>query len=333
MNTTTITTQVTNSGMPVPHFSNWLELTQGDTTLHAKPKTAKRVCQLESIDYLDSKTEMGYVFFVKQIDGSHSQLKWQWSFNETKNLPEIGSSLLIEHELPRLIHNQEMALIEIIDWQAIQPYYDHAYLQMLFNEVENEKYLINLLDIIAGITDERLQKLLMDIFNEPTIALPFVKLPASHNHHHSYSGGLLQHSVECAQWIDNIARTTLTPIEAELSITAALLHDLGKIETMSHSYGSQIVSHEIMTLALIEPLLSELQQHWKSGAHALREMLSSSPSNAKFPKLPGTLLIKMADQYSTSLSARDMAFTGQPDYYYWASLKTPTSVQFFNRIS
>lgn len=94
-----------------------------------------------------------------------------------------------------------------------------------------------------------------------------------------------------------------------------------------------MVEHEVLSLTLLEPLLGELEKTWSQGAHALRQMLSWPSTSGKFPKFPGMLLVKLADQYSTALSARNMAFADLPAHYYWASLKTPHNVQLFNRIN
>ncbi|MDC9727759.1 MAG: TraI domain-containing protein [Methyloprofundus sp.] len=205
-------------------------------------------------------------------------------------------------------------------------------IQQRKNEIGNHDDFFRLLKIIFRLKDTRIRTLMSEICQTPEIILPFITAPASHNHHHSYPGGLLRHSVECAEYIQPLAGQTLTTAEAELTIVSALLHDLGKVVTMTEPDTWHTVSHEVMTLSLLEPILKQLQAYWKQGAHTLRELLNPASDKGSFPKLPGAVLIKMADQYSTSLSARDMAFEGQPDYHYWASLKTPTATHHFNRV-
>lgn len=170
------------------------------------------------------------------------------------------------------------------------------------------------------------------MFAQRQFGLPFVQVAASQSHHHSEAGGLLLHSVECAEWVGTMANATLNAKETALSITAALLHDFGKVATMGNS-SHRMVNHEILALTLLEPALLDLQKQWPQGAFALRYMLSWLANPRKFPKLPGVLLVKAADQYSAALSARDKAFQPLPQHYYWASLKTPYSVQFFHRVN
>ncbi|NOT13094.1 MAG: HD domain-containing protein [Methylococcaceae bacterium] len=177
--------------------------------------------------------------------------------------------------------------------------------------------LDRILALIHRIEIPALQTWLIRVLRHREIAQPFFQLPASRQHHHSHPGGLLLHSVECAEWVERIAKVSLSRKEAALAVTTALLHDLGKIETLRNTDLGRMVEHEVLSLTLLEPLLGELEKSWSQGAHALRQMLSWSSTSGKFPKFPGMLLVKMADQYSTALSARDMAFADRPAHYYW----------------
>ncbi len=112
-------------------------------------------------------------------------------------------------------------------------------------------------------------------------------MPASHKHHHSYTGGLLAHSIECAEWVENTAYSALETGEAELTLVTALLHDLGKIETMINHNSRQIVPHETLSLLLVEPFILKMQKKWQQGADTLRAMLSFSMNSEKFPNFPG----------------------------------------------
>ena len=84
-----------------------------------------------------------------------------------------------------------------------------------------------IIDIINSFKDEKLKTFVLDIFknNEEIIKLA----PAAKQMHHNYIGGLLMHTLECAQ----IAQTLLPKFKKKLNrdevIAAAILHDIGKI--------------------------------------------------------------------------------------------------------
>ena len=294
----------------------------------------RRICRLESISPKQSEKQTDYLLTVRFANKKCGQA--QWSPTE-KNLllPELKSILYVETDPMYKVNGatvSDKSTRLLRYWQPIISDYSLAYLQTLFCKAPQPHALLRLLALINRLKDKRSKQLLTDLFGQIDIAKAFVTVPASYKHHHSMPGGLLIHSVECAEWLEKIAYDTLPKAEAELTIIAALLHDLGKIETMRHPDSGFLVTHEVLSLTLVEPFLCQMQSSWKQGANALRQMLSWPLNSLKFPKLPGLLLVKMADQYSTALSARNMAFAGQPDYFYWASLKTSKSTQFFNRI-
>ena len=84
-----------------------------------------------------------------------------------------------------------------------------------------------IIDIINSFKDEKLKTFVLDIFknNEEIIKLA----PAAKQMHHNYIGGLLMHTLECAQ----IAQTLLPKFKKKLNrdevIADAILHDIGKI--------------------------------------------------------------------------------------------------------
>ena len=296
-----------------------------------------QVCQLESVLTKHSAQQNGHIMTLQLPDRNRMRV-WLPASDQV-SLPATESMLYVETDsLQRSLKGNTKSSVTLHSlrllryWQPVESDYSLRYLQTLFGKTPQPQVFLRLLALINRLQNKRLKQLLTDLFGQIDIAKPFVTLPASYNHHHSIPGGLLLHSVECAEWLEQIAHKTLPKAEAELTIIAALLHDLGKIETMSHPNSGLLVSHEVLSLTLLEPFLCQMQSNWKQGANALRQMLSWPMDGLKFPKLPGLVLVKMADQYSTALSARNMAFAGQPNFFYWAKLKTSTSDQFFNRI-
>jgi len=281
---------------------------------------------------------------MELADGSLFSGKWQELPDELP--PNLGDIILVDIGENGFTVQSEKTLstnaasqrsdkpcLFITHWQRIRAPYSVDILEHIYRVTEPFEALDRLWGIIERISVPCLREWLGNVFSDLQLSLPFFQVPASHNHHHSSAGGLLLHSIECAEWVERIAIATLNPKEAALAIVAALLHDFGKVETMIYPEVSQMVAHEVLTLTLLEPALVELQLQWSQGAYALRQMLSWQTHPGKFPQLPGTLLVKMADQYSTALSAREMAFSGLPTHYFWAKLRTPYSIQSFNRIN
>ncbi|WP_445371985.1 HD domain-containing protein [Methylomonas sp. HW2-6] len=268
----------------------------------------------------------------------------QWSRVESEGLPQIGDLVRVEFRDPeseqtsiadgtiRLSDNRYAPCIPVDYWTPVPQLLPLNALSLWYQAAACPMALDRLLALINRIELPPLQDWLIRVLRQRRLGVPFIRLPASRQHHHSHPGGLLLHSVECAEWVERIAKISLDRQEAALAVTAALLHDFGKVETLRGTPLGRTASHEVLTLTLLEPLLGELEQAWPQGAHGLRQMLGGKNASAKFPKFPGMLLVRMADQYSSALSARTMAFAGLPAHYTWACLKTPRSVQWFNRL-
>ncbi|MEQ1620561.1 MAG: HD domain-containing protein [Methylococcales bacterium] len=307
-------------------------------------KPIRLIGQVESV--MTRHTSGGEDIFVLLGLANGNLLRGRWAAILGESLPNLGDVIRIEITPNDAVVKIRDSLLTgaasqstdkychpIIHWRGIPDTYPLTLLGSLYDLTEQPEALDRLWGIIDRIPVPDLRQLLNELFAHSRFSMPFVQVAASHNHHHSHPGGLLIHSVECAEWVERVATGTLNSKESALAVVAALLHDFGKIETMGTSGFSQLVAHEVLTLALLEPALTKLQTQWPQGAYALRQMLSWSTFTEKFPTLPGALLVKMADQYSTALSAREKAFKAQPEHYYWARLTTSHSIQLFNRIN
>lgn len=150
------------------------------------------------------------------------------------------------------------------------------------------------------------------------IGFRFKVLPASRFHHHNQDGGLFQHSIECAMLAGQLAFTWLPRAEAELTLVAALFHDIGKCAPYRNDEGFYLPrTHESQTLPLLSPYLDELEKLWRPGAYLLREMLSYEKHHGRYPAFPGTLLIRLADQFSTALNRRQALFKRRPTHHHY----------------
>ncbi len=84
----------------------------------------------------------------------------------------------------------------------------------------------DLLGFVRGVGDPDLRRLLDSFFGDPDFSLKFKRCPAAMRHHHNYLGGLLEHSVNVAKLC--ITMCKVYPLNKDLLITGALLHDIGK---------------------------------------------------------------------------------------------------------
>lgn len=95
------------------------------------------------------------------------------------------------------------------------------------DENEIEQYWTKLQSYISKIKDEKLRQFVAELFGKH--AQSFKIMPAAKLMHHNYIGGLLVHTVECAEFAElNMNKFTYQANEDEI-YAACLLHDFGKI--------------------------------------------------------------------------------------------------------
>jgi len=171
-----------------------------------------------------------------------------------------------------------------------------------------------------------LQRFLLGVLGNPVIQQPFFTLPASITHHHSQPGGLLTHSLECAEFVLDVPE--LDPIQRDLGIVAGLLHDVGKIPLWD-SNGKRtkagfLLHHEALTLEVLAPHLRLLDKAWPDGEVTLRYLLSPA-ALSDHPRRWMTVreVIQAADHISASRDGEHLASQGLPDWRNSALLDVP----------
>lgn len=97
---------------------------------------------------------------------------------------------------------------------------------------EREELVAELRALVRSVGDRSLRSVLNAVFGEPGFMERFSTCPAASGGHHAYVGGLLEHTVSVAALCRSIADSYPTA-DRGLLVTAALLHDLGKVEELS----------------------------------------------------------------------------------------------------
>ncbi|MCF8169338.1 MAG: HDIG domain-containing protein [Rhodoferax sp.] len=112
--------------------------------------------------------------------------------------------------------------------------------------------------LVRGL-DPQYQALVHQIFRDDAILESFLSLPASLGHHHSIKGGLLTHTVEVALDCE-MACQQYQNANIGLTITAALLHDIGKCkeyaksgsDRYSRTQAGELEMHKILGATMVQ---------------------------------------------------------------------------------
>ena len=162
-----------------------------------------------------------------------------------------------------------------------------------------------LLVMFSRLKNPFLQQFVRDVLLQPDVGINFLLCPASLNYHHNYKGGLIKHSLEAA-W--NIAGVhELSTLERDIAVTAALLHDIGKVRTMrpniSRTQTGRLVDHSQLTLEICAWPLKILAEVAPGIADQLRHAWTCYSPKARYgfkPKTRVALLLQRVDNTSAS---------------------------------
>ncbi len=80
---------------------------------------------------------------------------------------------------------------------------------------------------VDSIENEYYSQLLSIIFDDKDTFTKFSRCPAAKTWHHNYIGGLLEHTVSVVELCSHASE--MYPVDRDLLLTGAILHDLGKI--------------------------------------------------------------------------------------------------------
>jgi len=182
-----------------------------------------------------------------------------------------------------------------------------------FSLAPAQKLLIKLIQVESSINHPALRTFVASIFSDMAIAVPFLSAPGSLKHHHSELGGLMRHSIECAQITSSMPM--LDDYHRDLACIGGLLHDIGKITSfdgMRRTDMGYLIDHQAATLEVCAAQLRELDKNCPDAALALRHILTcrSIKRWGYEPRMAIAHLVQLADRFSAELDMERQSFTG-----------------------
>ena len=88
-------------------------------------------------------------------------------------------------------------------------------------------------DLAKQVKNQHLQRLLKSFLSDRSFVEQMKQAPAAKSMHHAYLGGLLEHTVSVTRLLDRIC-DHYPRLDRDLLLTAAILHDIGKLEEFSY---------------------------------------------------------------------------------------------------
>jgi 3'-5' exoribonuclease len=157
--------------------------------------------------------------------------------------------------------------------------YDPSLFLPASNRPVDEMY-DELLKLITGVNDENLRGLLQAIFEEEGFRKSLVRAPAAKGWHHSYIGGLVEHTHDMVQLALKAAEI-YPDVNRDLLIAGVLLHDVGKIEELSvtnhidYSDSGRLLGHITLGVEFLDEYLRGIEGFPRELAVKLKHMIVS----------------------------------------------------------
>jgi len=138
-----------------------------------------------------------------------------------------------------------------------------------------------------------LKALTKKILNDPKIAESYQRAPAAKVMHHAYLGGLVEHVVSLCGLAKQVA-AHYPELDGDLLLTAALLHDVGKLEelcyerSVGYTTEGQLLGHIVMELETVSKAMESIEGFPAKLKTVVEHILISHHGQYEFgsPKLP-----------------------------------------------
>ena len=182
-----------------------------------------------------------------------------------------------------------------------------------------EEMVQELRDLIRTVETAPYRRLLRAFFADGRFRSAFEQCPAAQSMHHAYLGGLLEHSLSVAAHCVRAAEAHRTA-NRDLLVTAAVLHDIGRIEELSyhtgisHTQAGRLIGHVVLGAQMvharglsagIEPAGLEMLEHIILSHHSERD-----GESAKRPSTIEALILQHVDNLDASVAGFEQALSG-----------------------
>jgi len=184
-----------------------------------------------------------------------------------------------------------------------------------------EKLYAQLQEHAAGVGNAWLKRLLTSVLEDPEIVPQLKRAPAAMRMHHAYLGGLLEHIVSLCGLCRAVA-ARYPESDADLLITGAVLHDLGKISELAYARSfnytteGQLLGHIVLALEILAKKMDAIEGFPAELRRLVQHLLISHHGQYEFgsPKLPmfrEAVLLHYLDDVDSKMGAMRAALASE----------------------
>jgi 3'-5' exoribonuclease len=156
-----------------------------------------------------------------------------------------------------------------------------------------EEMMKALRKILKGIQQPHLRNLVDRFLGDREFVFRFQRAPAAKHFHHSYLGGLLEHTLSVCQMAQEVVKF-YPQLDRDLLLTGAFLHDIGKVRELTCETGidytdeGRLVGHVVLGANMVDEKLAGLKGFPQELAVRLKHLVLSHHGEYAFgsPKRP-----------------------------------------------
>jgi len=167
-------------------------------------------------------------------------------------------------------------------------------------------------DILKQIGNVHLRELVDRFLSDREFMARFKQAPAAKHFHHSYLGGLLEHTLAVCRFAEQAARF-YPQLDKDLLLAGAFLHDIGKIRELSwftridYTDEGRLIGHLVLGAAMVDEKLSRVKGFPRELALRLKHLILSHHGHYEFgspkrPKFLEALALNLIDDLDAKIS-------------------------------
>jgi 3'-5' exoribonuclease len=166
-----------------------------------------------------------------------------------------------------------------------------VFLESTKNDVA--KMVSSLREISRAIRNSRIRALVESFLSDRQFMQLFKRAPAAKNFHHSYLGGLLEHTLSVCEMTRLVAQH-YPDLDGDLLLAGAFLHDVGKVKELRWDRGidysdeGRLMGHLVLGVTMVDEKLANLNDFPEEVALRLKHLILSHHGEYEFgsPKRP-----------------------------------------------
>lgn len=181
------------------------------------------------------------------------------------------------------------------------------------SSLDPDKMLSELRGSLSSMQSEPLTQLAKAFFEDTELVAQFKEAPGAKAFHHSYLGGLLEHTLSVVQLADLITKA-YPFLDRDLLLISALLHDVGKVRelkwwpySIEYTDEGRLLGHILLGVDILNQLLAKIPEFPPTLKLTISHIILSHHGELEFgsPKRPKTLeaiALNLIDDLDAKLS-------------------------------